>query len=97
MDSQMVAVLCLCDDILKALYHRVDRQCWITDAEIMTIALAATLYFSGVQACYSARNPHSPKKASLSIAVQEREFTARRSSSGRAVVSALPLLGDFAR
>ncbi len=41
MDSQIVAVFCLCDDILKALYHREDRQSWISDAEIMTIALTA--------------------------------------------------------
>ena len=50
MHSQIVSVFCLCNDILKALYHREDRQCWITDAEIMTIALIAALYFSGNQA-----------------------------------------------
>jgi hypothetical protein len=50
MDSQIVAVFCLCDDILKALYHREDRQCWISDAEIMTIALTAALHFGGNQA-----------------------------------------------
>jgi hypothetical protein len=50
MDGQIVAVFCLCDDILKALYHREDRQRRITDAEIMTIALTAALYFGGNQA-----------------------------------------------
>ena len=50
MDSQIVAVFCLCDDILKALYHADDCQRRITDAEIMTIALVAALHFGGNQA-----------------------------------------------
>ncbi len=50
MDSQIVADFCIFDDILKALYHREDRQCWITDAEVMTIALVAALHFGGNQA-----------------------------------------------
>jgi len=50
MDNQIVAVFCLCDDILKALYHREDHQCRVSDAEIMTIALTAALHFGGNQA-----------------------------------------------
>lgn len=50
MDSQIVAVFCLCDDILKALYHREDPQCRVYDAEVMTIALVAALHFGGNQA-----------------------------------------------
>jgi hypothetical protein len=40
MDSRIVAAFCLSDDILKALYHREDRQSWIGDAEIMKIYCA---------------------------------------------------------
>lgn len=47
MDSQIVAVYCLCDDLLKALYHYEDRQCQLSDAEVMTIAITAMLYFRG--------------------------------------------------
>jgi Transposase DDE domain len=50
MDSQIVAVYCLCDDLLKGLHHPEDPQCRIFDAEIMTIALVAALHFSGNQA-----------------------------------------------
>jgi hypothetical protein len=50
MDTQIVAVYCLCDDLLKGLHHHEDRQMWISDAEIMTIALVAALHFSGNQA-----------------------------------------------
>src|SRR4030066_273921 len=47
MDSQMVAVYCLCDDLLKAIYHHEDRQCQMSNAEIMTTASVAMLYFRG--------------------------------------------------
>lgn len=47
MDSQIVAVFCLCDDLLKALYHHEDRQCQMSDAEVMTVAIIAMLYFRG--------------------------------------------------
>ena len=47
MDAQIVAVYCLCADMLSALHHRNDPQCHLTDAEIMTIALVAALFFGG--------------------------------------------------
>jgi len=36
-----------CDDILKAFHHREDVQCHMSDAEVMTTALIAALYFGG--------------------------------------------------
>ena len=47
MDTQIVVVFCLCDDMLKALHHREDGQCQMTDAEVMTTAIVAMLYFKG--------------------------------------------------
>src|SRR5215213_9477318 len=47
MDTQIVAVFCLCDDMLKALHHVEDNQCQMTDAEVMTTAIIAMLYFRG--------------------------------------------------
>jgi len=47
MDTQIVAVYCLCDDLLKALHHHEDGQCQMFDAEIMTTAIVAGLYFRG--------------------------------------------------
>jgi hypothetical protein len=47
MDTQIVAVYCLCDDMLKALQHRNDAQCQLSDAEIMTTAIVAALFFGG--------------------------------------------------
>ncbi len=47
MDTQIVVVFCLCDDMLKALHHHEDPQCRMSDAEVMTTAIVAMLYFRG--------------------------------------------------
>jgi hypothetical protein len=47
MDTQIVAVFCLCDDMLKAIQHSEDPQCQINDAEVMTTAIVAALYYGG--------------------------------------------------
>jgi hypothetical protein len=47
MDTQIVAVFCLVDDILKAMRHHEDEQCKMSDAEVMTTAIIAALYFGG--------------------------------------------------
>jgi len=47
MDSQIVAVFCLCDDMLKALHHYEDQQAQMSDAEVMTTAIVAMLHFRG--------------------------------------------------
>jgi len=47
MDTQIVAVFCLCDDMLKALHHYEDPQCQMTDVEVMTTAIVAVLHYRG--------------------------------------------------
>src|SRR5436853_4237139 len=47
MDDTMIATFCLCDDLLKAIHHHEDCQCHMNDAEIMTTALVASLFFRG--------------------------------------------------
>src|SRR5215211_3968134 len=47
MDTQIILVYCLCDDLLKAMPHREDRQCQMSDAEVMTTAIVAALNHSG--------------------------------------------------
>lgn len=47
MDAHIVAVYCLCDDLLKTLHHHEDRQCQMSDAEVMTVAIVAALFFRG--------------------------------------------------
>lgn len=47
MDHTIVLVYCLCDDLLKALGHKEDPQCCMSDAEVMTTGLVAALFFGG--------------------------------------------------
>ena len=54
MDTQIVIVFCLIDDMLKALHHHDDKQCQMRDAEVMTTAIVAMLYFKG-NFCLSSR------------------------------------------
>ena len=47
MIDKIVAIYCLCDDLLKGLHHRQDAQQKMTDAEVMTVAIIAAMYFDG--------------------------------------------------
>jgi Transposase DDE domain len=47
MDDKIIATFCLCDDLLKTIPHQEDCQCQMNDAEIMTTALIASLFFRG--------------------------------------------------
>jgi hypothetical protein len=47
MDIRIVAVFCLCDDMLKAINHKDDPQCRMTDVEVMTTAIIAALDYGG--------------------------------------------------
>lgn len=47
MDTQIIAVYCLCDDLLRGLGHKDDRQCQVSTAEVMTIAMVAALHYRG--------------------------------------------------
>jgi hypothetical protein len=47
MDTRIVAVFCLVDDMMKAMRHREDEQCEMSDAEVMTTAIIAALFFGG--------------------------------------------------
>ena len=47
MDGQITAIYSLCEDVLKTLHHSEDPQCRMSDAEVMTTAIIAALYFGG--------------------------------------------------
>lgn len=47
MDTQIIAIYCLCDDLLQALGHKDDSQCQMSGAEVMTVAIVAALHYGG--------------------------------------------------
>lgn len=46
MDTRIIAIYCLCDDLLRVMRYRDDRQCQMSSAEVMTTAIVAALYLS---------------------------------------------------
>lgn len=42
-----IAIYCFIDDLLKAMQHKEDCRTQLTDAEVITTALIAMLYFGG--------------------------------------------------
>ena len=47
MDNQIVAIFCICDDVLKAIRHHEDKQYQMSDAEVMTTSIVAAMFFAG--------------------------------------------------
>ena len=47
MFDNVVALYCITDDLLKSIGHLDDPRCELTDAEVITTALTAALYFGG--------------------------------------------------
>ena len=47
MEFKVVFIYCLCADFLKGIQHGEDRQCEMNDAEVMTTALVAALFYGG--------------------------------------------------
>lgn len=69
MDTQIIVVFCLCDDMLKSLHHREDGQRQMSDAEVMTTAIVAMLYFKGnfaLASCYMYEQGYIPNMLSRS-------------------------------
>ena len=72
MDDKILAMFCLCDELLKAMHHQEDCQGQMNDAEIMTTALIASLCFRGHHESARARlkqygsRPHMLSKSRLS-------------------------------
>jgi len=59
MDERMMTLFCVTYDLLKAMNHREDSQCHVSDAEVMTAALIAA-FFGGnwMHACRWLHAPH---------------------------------------
>ena len=47
MYDRTIAIYCFVDDLLKAMCHREDTRCQMSDAEVVTTALCAMLWFGG--------------------------------------------------
>lgn len=69
MDTQIIVVFCLCDDMLKSLNRWEDSQRQMSDAEVMATVIVAMLYFKGnfaLASCYMYKQGCNPNMLSCS-------------------------------
>ena len=79
MDTQIVAIYCICDDILKGMKHYEDKQRQMSDAEVMTTSIVAGLFFNG----------YIPKM------LEKSRFNRRQHKIAELFLVVFDLLGDF--
>jgi hypothetical protein len=92
MDTQIVAIYCICDDILKGLNHNEDKQRQMSDAEIMTTSIAAALFFSGnmeKSRIFLQEHGYIPKM------LEKSRFNRRQHKIAELFLVVFELLGDF--
>ena len=65
MDTQIVAVFCLVDDMLKAMRHQEDLQCEMSDAEVMTTAILAVVFVAASAAAQGWQAVKSPTNETI--------------------------------
>ncbi len=92
MDDQIVAIYCLCDDVLKALDHDEDPQRRMSDAEVMTTAIVAACYFGGN--CERARELLGNGRYIPTMLGKSR-FTRRLHAIGEWFLSVFQILGTL--
>jgi hypothetical protein len=91
MDEKIIATYCLCDDLLKAMHHQEAPQGQRNDAEVMTTALPAALFFRGQPE--SARIMLKPY-AYMPQMLSKSRFSRRRHRRKELFVSLFHLLGQ---
>jgi len=92
MDTQIVAIYCICDDILKGLHHHEDIQCQMSDAEVMTTSIVAATFFAGnmeKSRCFLKEHGYIPKM------LEKSRFNRRQHRIAEMFLTVFDLLGTF--
>jgi hypothetical protein len=92
MDTQSVAIYCICDDILKGMKHYEDKQRQMSDAEVMTTSIVAGLFFSGnmeKSRIFLQEHGYIPKM------LEKSRFNRRQHKIAELFLVVFDLLGDF--
>lgn len=92
MDGQITTIYCVCDDVLKTLHHYEDLQRQMTDAEVITTAIVAALYFGGnlERARALLSHPHS-----IPHMLSKSRFNRRLHALQERVIYLLQVLGEL--
>jgi len=91
MDLQIILVYCLCADLLIAMHHAEDPQCTMSDAEVMTTAIVAALYFGGK---YERARELLQEQGYIRNMVSKSQFSRRLHRLDHLFVALFQLLGE---
>ena len=47
MHSKIICIYCICDDFLSAFGLKDDKQCRMTSAEVLIVAIISAIFFNG--------------------------------------------------
>jgi hypothetical protein len=92
MDTQIVAIYCICDDILKGLHHTEDKQRQMSDAEVMTTSIVAGVFFGGnmeKSRIFLREHGYIPKM------LEKSRFNRRQHKIAELFLVVFDVLGDF--
>ena len=90
--DQVIGIYILIDDILKTLGHKEDIRCQMSDSEVITTLLVASIFFGGNQSqarSYLQSEGHIPQMLSAS------RFNRRLHRNWELILAIFQLLGDL--
>jgi hypothetical protein len=90
METEIIIIYCLSDDYLKEIGHQENSQCQVSDAEILTTALAAALHFGGN---YAKAQRFLVQPAYFGRRLSRSRFSRRLNRIKRHLLTFLALLG----
>ncbi len=93
MTTRIIFIYCLCDELLNAIKHHDDCQSKMSNAEIMTFAITAALYFHGnyakIHLCPH-RKRNAKRQHSFQLAAIQKHKRKRIETSFSSIVGNMP-------
>jgi hypothetical protein len=92
MELEIIVIYVICCEFLQAMGHQEDKQCRMSDAEVMTTAIVAMLYFHGnyAKACQWLSQPQY-----IPTMLGKSRFSRRLNRIGALFLTCFNLIGQY--
>lgn len=94
METQIILIYALADDYLKQIKHRENSQCRMNDAEVLTTAIVAALYFKGN---FALTQRFLKQPTYISNMLSRSRFSRRLNRLKHHLLTLIALLGNIAK
>lgn len=91
MDEQIVAIYAIVNDILRAMNHQEDKQCRMSDSEVITTAIVAALFFGSN---YELARAFLRQKQYIPAMLSKSRFSRRLHRLDRHIMMFIEVLGE---